>query len=404
MVQVADSNTLTPLIPGTGFTKAHQMFRESVRRFIDQDINPFVDEWEKAEMFPAHEVFKKAGELGFLGLSYPEEYGGTDCDYWYNIALAEELAQINCGAIPMAMAVQTDMSTPALHRHGSAELKRKFLAPAIEGDAVTSIAVTEPGAGSDVAAIRTKAVRDGDVYVINGSKLYITNGVQADWICVLARTTPGKSYEGMSLIIVPTDTPGFSVSKKLDKLGMRASDTAELAFQDVRVPVSNRVGEEGQGFIYQMEQFQNERLISAVGNVAAAEKILRLTIEYCRTREAFQKPLLANQWIQFKLTELITEVECVRQLCYHCGRILDQGGDFTREASMAKLKAGRLGRAVADTCLQFHGGMGYMEEYPLARYFRDSRLWSIGGGADEIMLRILAKMEGLGEAGSRSAD
>jgi citronellyl-CoA dehydrogenase len=382
-------------IPGTGFTKAHQLFRESVRQFIDQEINPYVDAWEEAEIFPAHEVFKKAGDLGLLGLSYPEEYGGSGADYWYNMALAEELSRIKCGAIPMAMGVQTDMATPALNQFGSHELKKKYLEPAIRGDAVCSVAVTEPGAGSDVASIRTKAERDGDHYVVNGSKMYITNGVQADWICVLARTSPGTTYKGMSLIIVPTDTPGFQVSKKLKKMGNLSSDTAELVFDNARVPVSNCIGEEGQGFIYQMQQFQNERLVSALGAAAGADKILKMTIEYCRGRQTFGKPLIENQWIFFKLTELISEVEFLRQMCYHCGRLMDRGEDYTREASMAKLKAGRLVRQVADTCLQFHGGMGYMEEYPMARYFRDSRLMSIGAGADEIMLGIIAKFEGI---------
>jgi citronellyl-CoA dehydrogenase len=382
-------------IPGTGFTKAHQLFRETVRQFIDQEINPYVDQWEEAEIFPAHDLFKKAGDLGLLGLSYPEEYGGMGGDYWYNLALAEELSRCRGGAIPMAITVQTDMATPALNQYGSHELKKRFLEPAIRGDAVCSIAVTEPGAGSDVASIRTKAERDGDHYIINGSKMFITNGVQADWVCLLARTTPGTGFRGMSLIIVPTDTPGFSVSKKLKKMGNWASDTAELALDNARVPVSYRIGEEGQGFVYQMQQFQNERLISAVGAAGGAEKILKMTIEYCRGRKTFGKPLIENQWIYFKLTELLTEVEFLRQMCYHCGRIMDRGEDYTREASMAKLKAGRLVREVADTCMQFHGGMGYMEEYPLARYYRDSRLLSIGGGADEIMLGIIAKFEGI---------
>jgi citronellyl-CoA dehydrogenase len=382
-------------IPGTGFTKAHQLFRETVRRFVDQEINPYIDEWEEAELFPAHELFKKAGDLGLLGLSYPEEYGGAGADYWYNMALAEELARCRGGAIPMALGVQTDMATPALNQYGSHELKKRFLEPAIRGDAVCSVAVTEPGAGSDVASITTKAHREGDNYVINGSKMFITNGAQADWICLLVRTTPGHTYQGMSLIIVPTDVPGFKVAKKLKKMGNWASDTAELVFDNVRVPVSHRIGEEGQGFIYQMQQFQNERLVSALGAAAGAEKILKMTIEYCRGRKTFGKPLIENQWIYFRLTELISEVEFLRQMCYHCGRLMDRGEDYTREASMAKLKAGRLVREVADICMQFHGGMGYMEEYPLARYYRDSRLMSIGAGADEIMLGIIAKFEGI---------
>ncbi len=395
MATLVSETGTAAIIPGTGFTKAHQLFRESVRRFIDQEINPYVDAWEEAEIFPAHELFKKAGDLGLLGLSYPVEYGGAGADYWYNMALAEELARIKCGAIPMALGVQSDMATPALNQYGSHELKKKYLEPAIRGDAVCSVAVTEPGAGSDVASIRTKAERDGDHYVINGSKMFITNGAQADWICLLARTTPGSTYKGMSLIIVPTDAPGFAVSKKLKKLGNWASDTAELVFDNVRVPVTNRIGEEGQGFIYQMQQFQNERLISGLGAAAGAKKILKMTIEYCRGRKTFGKPLIENQWIYFKLTELLSEVEFLQQMCYHCGRLMDRGEDYTREASMAKLKAGRLVRQVADTCLQFHGGMGYMEEYPMARYFRDSRLMSIGAGADEVMLGIIAKFEGI---------
>ena len=382
-------------VPGTGFTKAHDLFRQSVRQFIDKEINPYVDEWEVAEIFPAHEVFKKAGDLGLLGLSYPEEYGGMGADYWYNIALSEELAHINGGSIPMAISVQTDMATPALNTYGSHELKEQFLAPAISGDAVCSIAVTEPGAGSDVAAIRTKAVRDGDEYVINGSKLYITNACQADFIVLLAKTSSEPGYRSMSLIVVPTEAEGFQVTKKLKKMGNWASDTAELSFDDVRVPVTNRIGEEGMGFIYQMEQFQNERLVSAAGCWAGARKILDMTIEYCRGRETFGKPLIENQWIYFKICELISETEFLKQMCYHCVRKMENGEDYTREASMAKLKAGRLAREVADTCMQFHGGMGYMEEYPLARYYRDSRLWSIGAGADEVMLGIIAKYEGI---------
>jgi citronellyl-CoA dehydrogenase len=295
----------------------------------------------------------------------------------------------------MAMGVQTDMATPALNQFGSHELKKKYLEPAIRGDAVCSVAVTEPGAGSDVASISTKAERSGGDYVINGTKMFITNGAQADWICLLARTTPGTTYKGMSLIVVPTDAKGFTVAKKLKKMGNWASDTAELVFDNVRVPVTNRIGEEGMGFIYQMQQFQNERLVSGLGAAAGAAKILKLTIEYCRGRHTFGKPLIQNQWIYFKLTELISEVEFLRQMCYHCGRMLERGEDYTREASMVKLKAGRLVREVADTCMQFHGGMGYMEEYPLARYYRDSRLMSIGAGADEVMLGIIAKFEGI---------
>ena len=389
MLQTATQSAASP------FTEEHQAFRQTLRRFVEKEINPHVDAWEEKRIFPARELFKKMGALGFLGVSYPEEYGGLGQDYWYNIVLAEELAGINCGGIPMAIGVQTDMATPALCQFGSHELKKKFLEPAIRGEQICAIAVTEPGSGSDVASIQTRADSDGDDYVINGTKMFITNGTQADWICLLARTEPGRSHRGISLIVVPTDAPGFSVSRKLEKMGNHSSDTAELVMEDVRVPKSNRIGEEGQGFIYQMIQFQKERLIGATGACTGAEKIIRMTIDYCGQRYAFGKPLLENQWIYFKLSELITEVEMIRQMCYHCARKIVAGEDMTREASMAKLKAGRLVRSVADTCMQFHGGMGYMEEYPMARYFRDSRLMSIGAGADEVMLGIIAKYEGI---------
>lgn len=380
------------------FTEEHEMFRKAVRAFVENEINPHVEAWEQAEIAPLHDLFKKMGDLGFLGLNYPEAYGGADADIWFTVVFCEELGRAGCAGVPMAITVHTDMCTPALARHGSEELKQKYLAPAICGEMVGAIAVTEPDAGSDVAGIRTRAVRDGDEYVINGSKMYITNGTQADWMCLLARTSAEEGYRGMSLIIVPTDLPGFNVSRKLKKLGNHASDTAVLSFEDVRVPVSNRIGDEGMGFYYQMEQFQVERLIGALLTCAGAEKAVRDTIAYTQERVAFGKPLIANQWIQFKLGELLTEIEALRHLNYHCAALIEAGADagtITRIASMCKLKSGRLAREVADTCIQFYGGMGYMEETPISRYFRDSRLISIGGGADEVMLGIIAKLENM---------
>lgn len=380
------------------FTEEHEMFRRAVRSFVEKEINPFVDDWEEAGIAPLHEIFKKMGDLGFLGLHYPAEYGGAEADIWFSVVLNEEMGKANAAGIGMAIAVQTGMSTPALAMHGSEILKERYLAPAIRGEMVTSIAVSEPDAGSDVARIQTRAVRDGDHYVINGSKMYITNGTQADWICLLARTSDGSDYRGMSLIIVPTDTPGFNVSRSLKKLGNWSSDTAVLTFEDMRVPVENRIGDEGKGFYYQMEQFQMERLVGAIGCVAGAEKAVRETIRYTQDRVAFGKPLIANQWIQFKLGELLTEIESARQLNYYCAGLMQHdpaSKEVTRIASMCKLKAGRLARQVADTCIQFYGGMGYMEETWISRYFRDSRLTSIGGGADEIMLQIIAKMENM---------
>ncbi len=377
------------------FTEDHEAFRATIRRFVQEEINPNVEEWEAQRIFPAHKLFGKMGELGFLGISYPEKFGGLGCDYWFQTVFLEEVGRCSCRGVPMAIIVQTDMATPALAEFGTDEQREKFLRPAIEGKAVFAIAVSEPDAGSDVAAIATTARSDGDDYIINGSKMWITSGTQADYLTLLARTDPDqKGYRGMSLIVVPTDSPGCSVAKKLEKMGNHSSDTAILSFEDVRVPKANRIGPENQGFMLQMQQFQVERLAAAISGTAGMEMTIEQTVEYCRTRKAFGKPLLDNQWIQFKLGELLTEVEALKHLNYHCVQKLVAGQDMTREASMAKLKTGRLLREVADVCVQFHGGMGYAEEYPLARFFRDARLISIGGGADEVMLSIIAKMEG----------
>lgn len=377
------------------FNNEHEMLRQTVRRFVESEINPNVEKWEGERTFPAHDLFKKMGVLGLLGITYPEEYGGMGLDYWYQVVMLEEIGKANCAGVPMAIAVQTDMATPALAEFGTPWQKETFLKPAIAGTAVFSIAVSEPDAGSDVAAIQTRAVADGDDYLINGSKMWITSGTQSDYLTLLARTSDERGFKGMSLIIVPTDVPGFSVSRKLEKLGNHSSDTAILAFDNLRVPQSHRIGPEGMGFLLQMKQFQKERLAGVVMGVSGMERILRLTIDYCRQRHTFGRPLIANQWIQFKICELLTEVEALRQLAYHCTRMMVANKDMTKEVSMAKLKAGRLAREVADTCLQFHGGMGYVEEYPMARYFRDARLLSIGAGADEIMLGVIAKYEGI---------
>ncbi len=377
------------------FGPEHQILRDTVRRFVTAEINPHADAWEADRGFPAHELFKKMGRLGLLGLTYPEWLGGGGADYWYQVVFLEEIGRADCAGVPMAIAVQTDMATPALAEEGSEALQRRFLAPAIAGDFVAAIAVSEPDAGSDVAAIRTRAVPDGDDYLISGTKMWITSGTQADFLTLLARTGDETGYAGMSLIVVPTDRPGFSVSRKLEKLGNHSSDTAILSFDQVRVPQSFRIGAEGEGFRLQMKQFQKERLAAVLMGLSGMERTIERTIVYCRQRQTFGKPLIENQWIVFRLCELKTELEALRQLAYHCTRILVAGGDMTREVSMAKLKAGRLARDVADTCLQFHGGMGYVEEYPMARYFRDARLMSIGGGADEIMLGIIARHEGI---------
>jgi citronellyl-CoA dehydrogenase len=368
-----------------------------VRGVLEREVVPHISEWEEAEAFPAHRLFKALGAAGLLGLEYEPAYGGQGADHSYTVILGEELGRMGCGGVAMAITVQTDMATPSLHRHGSHELKQRYLAPALRGEMVAAIAVTEADAGSDVAGIRTRAVRDGDEWVINGSKLYITNGTQADWLCLLARTSGAGGYRGMSQIIFPTDTHGFSVSRKLSKLGNGCSDTAELSFTDARVPVANTIGQIGRGFQQQMGQFQNERMIAAYTAVGAMDAALGRTAGYLRERQVFGGPLLSRQYVQFRLAELAAEVDLLRHYNYACAAAQARGEDTTRFATIAKLKAGRLARAVADTCLQFHGGFGYMAETWVSRYFRDSRLLSIGGGADEVMLQILARMEGFAD-------
>lgn len=377
------------------FTEEHRMLQESLRELIEAEINPYVDEWEEAQTFPAHEVFKKLGDAGFLGIHLPEEYGGGGLDYSYTVAAAETLGLIRCGGVPMAIGVQSDMCTPALAQYGSDELRREFLAPAIAGDMVGCIGVSESGAGSDVAAIRTTARKDGDDYLIRGEKMWITNGYQADWMCCLVNTGEGTPHRNKSLVMIPLDSQGVERSRKLHKLGMWSSDTAQLFFEDVRVPQRYLIGEEGMGFVYQMEQFQEERLWGAANSMAGMEMVVRETIDYTRDRKTFGKPILDNQVVHFRLAELLTEIEALRSLVYRATELYVDGQDVTRLASMAKLKAGRLSREVTDSCLQYWGGQGYMWESSVARSLRDSRLLSIGAGADEIMLGIISKYEGI---------
>jgi citronellyl-CoA dehydrogenase len=374
------------------FTEEHKQLRKTVRDFIDKEINPRCDEWEAKGAFPAHEVFKKAGALGLLGVNKPEAYGGMGLDYSYSLVVAEELGTCAGGSIPMAIGVQTDMATPALARWGADELRREFLAPAIAGDAVAAIAVSEVSGGSDVAALKTTAKKDGDDYVINGSKMWITNAAQADWFCVLANTGDGPVHMNKSLIIVPAKAKGVTVGTKLDKLGMRASDTCPVYFEDVRVPQRHRIGGEGMGFMMQMVQFQEERLFGAASSLKGMEKVVDATIAYCKDRHTFGSPLIDNQVIHFRLAELQTEIELLRSLVYRAAEDYVGGADVTKLASMAKLKAGRLAREVSDACLQYWGGMGFMWDNVASRAYRDTRLMSIGGGADEIMLGIICKL------------
>ena len=375
-------------------TPEHYELKRTVRTFVENEINPYVSEWEEAGIFPAHEVFKKLGDLGLLGITKPEQCGGLGLDYSYSLVGAEELGLCHCGGVPMAIGVQMDMATPALSRFGSDRLRDAFLAPAIAGDMVACVGVSEPGAGSDVAGLKTTAVKDGDDYIINGSKMWITSSTQADWMCLLANTSDDKPHRNKSLIVLPLKSPGVTVEKRLHKLGMHSSDTAQVFFEDVRVPQWHRIGEEGHGFAMQMMQFQEERLFAGANALKGLEQCINSTIAYTRERHTFGQPIIDNQVVHFRLAELQTEIEALRALVYRACDLYVAGEDVTTLASMAKLKAGRLGREVSDACLQYWGGMGYMWDNTVSRAYRDARLTSIGGGADEIMLGIICKMMG----------
>jgi citronellyl-CoA dehydrogenase len=376
----------------------HQALMQSIRRFVAEQIDPHVDEWEAAETFPAHALFRQMGALGFLGITKPEAYGGQGLDFSYAVAAAEAMGYARAQGVAMAIGVQANMATPALASFGSDELRRQFLTPAIAGEMVACIGVSEQGAGSDVASIQTRARKDGDDYIIDGAKMWITNGLQGDWVCLLCNTSEGAPHKSKSLIVVPLREggkllPGISV-QKIKKFGMWSSDTAQIFFDGVRVPQRYRIGEEGMGFIYQMKQFQEERLDGAARRLAAMA-LIQETADYLRQRQAFGRPLLDNQFIQYKLAELKTELEALRALVYMATHTYIQGGDVVELASMAKLKAGRLSREIADWCMQFQGGMGFTWDNPVSRAYRDYRLGSIGGGADEVMLMVIARHMGL---------
>lgn len=381
-------------------TAEHDRLRQTLRKFIDAEINPHVDSWEEAEIFPAHQVFKGLGQLGLLGVTKPEAYGGMGLDWSYGAIVAETLGHIACGAVPMAIGVQTDMATPALAKFGSEAAKEDFLRPSISGDYVASLGVSEVGAGSDVASLKTTARKDGADYVINGGKMWTTNGLQADWMCLLANTSEEAPHRNKTLICLPLKDdngklrPGVSIARKLKKLGMRSSDTVQFFFEDVRVPQRYRIGDEGMGFTYQMLQFQEERLWSALSCGPGLERTVQATIAYTSERKAFGKSILDNQVVHFRLAELMTEIEALRALSWDAVARMMAGEDVTMLASMAKLKSGRLIREVNDSCLQYWGGMGFMEETPVSRAYRDGRLASIGGGADEVMLSIICKYMG----------
>jgi alkylation response protein AidB-like acyl-CoA dehydrogenase len=375
------------------FNDEHEALRESITNFAIKELAPHADEWEETT-FP-DSVFRRMGELGFLGLDKPEQYGGQGGDYFSAIVLGEAIANANCGGLAMGIAVQTDMAMPPILALGTEDQKQQWAVPAIKGEKILCLGITEPDAGSDVKGIKTRAVRDGEDYVINGSKTYITNGHRADVIVLVTKTHPDAGYDGFTLFLVPMDSPGVIREKKLQKMGMHASDTALLAFQDVRVPASAVLGEVGKGFYHIMWELQGERMIGAAGSVAGAQKCFEQTLKYAKERQAFGKPIGQFQVIRHKFAEMATKIETARQLVYMTAWRFANGEYPVREISMAKLHASRIACEVADECIQIHGGAGYMKEYNVERVWRDMRLNRIGAGTDEIMLEVIGRSYGL---------
>jgi len=384
------------------FQEEHQIFRQQVRTFVENELAPNVDSWEREKLFP-NSVFKRAGELGILGAHYPEDVGGSGGDFWMSVVKSEELARCGSAGVTMGLLVQADMATPVIADLGSREVKDEFLAPAIRGEKVAALGVSEPGAGSDVAGLRTTARVVGDDYVINGSKTYITNGTRADFITLMVKTDPDAGHSGISIIVCPTDVKGFSVSKKLEKAGNWSSDTAELFFEDVRVPKRYLLGQEGMGFVYLMQNFQSERLVGCVSGLEGSKLALDRSVQFGRERVAFGKPLIKREYWQQKFVDLYTKYEAAKALTYNAcaayneDKFVNQGMlsmETTRIVSMSKAYVGDVTGEIMDQCLQFHGGMGYLEDLWVARAWRDARLFRIGGGATEVMRYATAKIMG----------
>jgi len=374
------------------FTEEHRQFRRTVRQFVEKEIAPHSREWDEAGLFP-RELFRQMGEMGFFGIRHDPKYGGSGLDYWYVAAFAEELTYSRNAGVNMAMLVQAEMATPIIGAIGTDEQKQLFLAPAIAGEKIAALGISEPSCGSDVASIRTTAKRDGDDYVINGSKQWITNGTRADFITLAVRTGEA-GYGGISLLTFPTDVKGYAVAKKLDKVGNLSSDTAILYFEDCRVPRRFLLGEENQGFYHVMTNFQGERLVASLGACEGMRKMVDEAVQYGREREAFGRPLIKFQVWRHKFAEYLAQIEAGRQLCYHAVEKFESKEDCTLEISMAKLYCGDLAQRVAYDCMQFHGGMGYVVESDIARAWRDVRLLTIGGGTSEVMKEIISKYSG----------
>ncbi|HEY8642887.1 MAG TPA: acyl-CoA dehydrogenase family protein [Candidatus Dormibacteraeota bacterium] len=380
-------------MPVQYFTDAHEELRLHIRRFLEKEVVPHLEEWEET-LFPDG-IFKRFGELGFLGLRYPPELGGQGGDYFSAVVLSEEMARSHCGGLGMAVAVQTEMATPPVFKFGTEAQKRRFLAPAIAGDAIAAIAMTEPDAGSDLAGMKTTARRYGDEYVINGRKIFITNGARCAWCLVVAKTDSEAGHGGFSLFVVPKETPGFQVTRTLKKLGMHSSDTAELLFEDCKVPADFRLGEEGEGWKNLMWELQGERLIAACGHIAGAQGIFEYALQYAKDRNAFGRPIGKFQVIKHKLVDMANRIAVVRAFVYETAKRWDEGEYPVREISQAKLMATQVNVEVADDAIQILGGHGYMAEFPVERAWRDARLSRIGAGTDEIMKEIIAKTYGL---------
>ncbi len=385
------------------YTEAHDLFRKTVREFAEKELRPHVDQWEEDELFPRW-VFERAGELGILGAHYPEAHGGSGGDYWFSVAKAEELPRMGCAGVPMALMVQSDMATPVISDIGTPDQIAEFLAPALRGEKIAALGVSEPGCGSDVAAMRTWARSDGDDYIINGQKTFITNGTRADFITLMLKTQPEAGHAGVSIVLFPTDTKGFTISRKLKKIGNWSSDTAELFFEDCRIPKRLLLGEEGEGFRYLMQNFQSERLIGSASAVAGSRLVLDEGIAYGRDRVAFGKPILKREVWQHTIVDLATKLEAAEALVYraterynHERYIAHEPVSFetTRLISMCKAYVGDIISEVADAMLQFHGGWGYIEEYRIARAWRDQRLFRLGGGTTETLRYYIAKLMGL---------
>lgn len=376
------------------FSEEHRIFRRTVRKFVEEELNPHVDEWEAAGRFPK-EIYEQLGELGVLGIRYPTEYGGAGADVWTTVVFCEELGRCRSRGLTMSVLAHTDMSSPYLAKHGSEQLKRKYLPAMTKGEKVGAIVLTEPGGGSDLANMKTTAKRQGNTYVLNGSKTFITNALNADLFFVSAKTDPAKGKKGVSMFIVERDSPGFVIEPMKKKLGMHASDTGELTFQNTPVPAENLIGQENQGFYYIMESLQNERFVACVAMTSSAQQALEDAIRYAQDREAFCHKLSEYQVIRHKLARLQTKLEAARQLTYYAAQLYDRGQDWTMAIAMCKAFCADVANEVADECLQIHGGYGYIEEYDIARFYRDIRLWKIGGGTTEIMYEIIAKQMGV---------